>query len=91
MKKFSEKFAKSFSKFLFPVLFKLFSFLRINRRAINYFSEKSFFSNSNHDFRNLIQSYLGEEKIITLDVGAQGGFNSDNFLSKNIIIFLNLY
>ena len=80
MIKLSEKFGKSFSKFLFPLLYKLFSFLKINRRAINYLSEKGFFSNANQDFKILIQSLLNEKKIIALDVGAQGGFNSDHYL-----------
>ena len=82
MNKNIEKFGKIFSKFLFPILFKLFFLLRINRRAINYLSDKNFFLNNNHDFRNLIQSLLNEKKIIALDVGAQGGFNSDNFLPE---------
>lgn len=89
MKKFTEKFGKSFSKFLLPILYKIFSFLKINRRAINYFSERSFFSNNNHDFSNLIQSLLEEKKIITLDVGAQGGFNSDQFIPKKYNDFFN--
>ena len=87
MKKFTEKFGKSFSKFLFPILFKLFTLLKINRRAINYLSEKSFFSNNNQNFKNLIHSLLNKKKIITLDVGAQGGFNSDKFLPEKYDIF----
>jgi FkbM family methyltransferase len=87
MKKIVEKFGKSFSKFLLPVLFKLFSFLKINRRAINYLSDKNFFLNNTHDFRNLIQSLLNDKKIIALDAGAQGGFNSDNFFSKKYNFF----
>ncbi|MDC0903074.1 FkbM family methyltransferase [Pelagibacteraceae bacterium] len=83
------KFGKSFSKILFPILFRFFSFLKINRRAINYLSEKSFFSNNNHDFKNLIKSLLKEKKIIALDVGAQGGFNSDHFLSDKYNIFFD--
>ena len=87
MKKNIEKFGKSFSKFLFPALFKLFSLFKINRRAINYLSDKKFFLNNNHDFRNLIQSLLNDKKIIALDVGAQGGFNSDNFLAEKYNFF----
>tara|TARA_B100000767_G_scaffold218922_1_gene206900 strand:+ start:514 stop:1464 length:951 start_codon:yes stop_codon:yes gene_type:complete len=87
MKNNIEKFGKSFSKFLFPALFKLFSLFKINRRAINYLSDKKFFLNNNHDFRNLIQSLLNDEKIIALDVGAQGGFNSDNFLAEKYNFF----
>ena len=87
MKKFTEKFGKSFSKLLFPLLFKLFSFFKINRRAVNYFSEKGFFSNINQNFESLIQPLLNGKKITALDVGAQGGFNSDNFLPKKYNIF----
>ena len=75
MKKFTEKFGKSFSKLLFPLLFNLFSFFKINRRAVNYLSEKGFFSNINQNFESLIQPLLNGKKITALDVGAQGGFN----------------
>tara|TARA_B110001452_G_scaffold262048_1_gene261555 strand:- start:5 stop:982 length:978 start_codon:yes stop_codon:yes gene_type:complete len=81
-KKISMRFGKSIAKILLPLLYKIFSFLKINRRAINFFSEKSFFSNDNHDFFNFISSLLKEKKIIALDVGAQGGFNSDYFTPK---------
>ena len=30
----------------------------------------------------MIEEVLGNKKIIALDIGAQGGFNSDNFFSK---------
>ena len=80
MSKFYEKFGRSFSKIIFPLLFKLFSSLRINRRAINYFSEKGYFLNNKQNFYSLISNLLNQKKIITLDVGAQGGFNSDEFI-----------
>ena len=80
MIKFTEKFGKSFSKFLLPAMFKIFAIFKINHRAINYFSDKRFFSNNSHDFRNTIESLLNKKKIVTLDVGAQGGFNSDFFI-----------
>ena len=82
MKKIYEKFSKSFSKILFPILFKLFYLLRINRRAINFFSDKSFFLNNNQNFVDLINILLNKKRIIALDVGAQGGFNSDKFISS---------
>ena len=74
-----KKFGKSLAKIFLPIIFRIFSTFKINRRAINYLSDKSYFSNDNHNFTNFIQSMLGEEKIISLDVGAQGGFNSDGF------------
>ena len=80
MKKFIKKIGVSLSKILFPILSKIFFFFKINHRAANFFSEKSFFANNNHNFTHLIDLLLGQEKIIALDVGAQGGFNSDQFI-----------
>ena len=34
---------------------------------------------------------LKNKKIISLDVGAQGGFNSDNFFPSRYNIFLKIY
>jgi len=59
----------------------------LNRRVINYLSEKSYKSNNQYNFIDIINKLLKKEKIISLDVGAQGGFNSDNFFSKKYNIF----
>jgi FkbM family methyltransferase len=59
----------------------------LNRRVINYLSEKSYKSNNQYNFINIINKLLKKEKIISLDVGAQGGFNSDDFFSKKYNIF----
>ena len=80
MKKLIKKIGISLSKILFPFLSKIFFFFKINRRAANFFYEKSFFANNNHNFTYLIDLLLNKEKIIALDVGAQGGFNSDQFI-----------
>ena len=56
--------------------------LRINRRTINYLSEKGYFSNNLQNFTKILDELLGTNKIIALDIGAQGGFNSDNFFQK---------
>ena len=82
MNKIIEKFGKSFSKIILPLLHKLFFAFKINKRAANYFQEKSFFSNNKQNFEELIKSLLENKKIIALDIGAQGGFNSDEFFSK---------
>ena len=76
------KLGKNISKILLPVLFKLFFFFKIKRRAINFFSEKAYFANNNKNLSELIYTLLSQKKIITLDVGAQGGFNSDEFISN---------
>ena len=82
MNKIFEKLGKSFSKIIFPILYKIFFFLKINKRAANYFDEKSYFSNNKQNFVETIKFLLENNKITALDVGAQGGFNSDKFFSS---------
>ena len=82
MNKIFEKLGKSFSKILFPILYKIFFFLKINKSAANYFDEKSYFSNNKQNFVETIKFLLENNKITALDVGAQGGFNSDEFFSS---------
>ena len=60
-------------------MFKIFIKLKVNRRVINYLQEKSYFSNERYNFSEKLNYLLKNEKLIALDVGAQGGFNSDNF------------
>ena len=79
MKKKILKLIKSLSKIFFPIFFKILINLKLNRRTINFLSEGSYKSNEKYDFNKLINKLLEGKKIITLDVGAQGGFNSDNF------------
>ena len=81
------KIFRSITKLILPLLFKILIKLKVNRRAINYLQNKSFQSNNIQDFSKLIQKFLISEKILALDIGAQGGFNSDNFFLKNIIFF----
>ncbi len=82
MNKIFEKLGKSFSKIIFPILYKIFFFLKINKRAANYFDDKSYFSNNKQNFVETIKLLLENNKITALDVGAQGGFNSDEFFSS---------
>tara|TARA_E500000178_G_scaffold301590_1_gene310566 strand:- start:834 stop:1766 length:933 start_codon:yes stop_codon:yes gene_type:complete len=76
------KFSKSLIKFLLPAIFKILIKLKLNRRVINFLHEKSYNSNNKYNFTSLIKKFLQSDKIIALDVGAQGGFNSDNFFPK---------
>ena len=73
------KFANSLIKIFLPLMFKIFIKLKVNRRVINYLQEKSYFSNESYNFSEKLNYLLKNEKLIALDVGAQGGFNSDNF------------
>ena len=87
MAKKKNKFFRSLLKIVLPGIFKVLIKLKLNRRVINYLSEKSYKSNNQYNFINIINKLLKKEKIISLDVGAQGGFNSDDFFSKKYNIF----
>ena len=76
------KFQRSLAKILLPILFKVLIKLKLNRRVINFLHEESYKSNSKYDFTHLLKKFLENKKIIAMDVGAQGGFNSDNFFPK---------
>ncbi len=91
MAKKKNKFFRSLLKIVLPGIFKVLIKLKLNRRVINYLSEKSYKSNNQYNFINIINKLLKKEKIISLDVGAQGGFNSDDFFSKKYNIFLKIY
>lgn len=80
-KKIILKFSRSLIKKLLPYIFKILIKLKLNRRVINFLNDKSYSSNNYYDFTQLIRNLLKDKKIISLDVGAQGGFNSDNFFS----------
>ena len=87
MTKKIRKFSRSFIKVILPIIFKILLKLRLNRRVINFLNDKSYNSNSSYDFKLLLEKLLKNEKIISLDVGAQGGFNSDNFFPKKYNTF----
>ena len=76
------KLSRSLLKIILPVIFKILIKLKLNRRVINFLNDKSYDSNNSYDFTKIIKNILNEKKIIALDIGAQGGFNSDNYFSK---------
>jgi FkbM family methyltransferase len=82
LKKRFLRFSSSVIKLLLPLLSIIFIKTKINRRVINFLNDKSFNANNYYDFSNLIKNNLNNEKIIALDIGAQGGFNSDDFFHK---------
>ena len=87
MAKKIHKFFRSLIKIILPILFKVLIKLKLNRRVINFLNERSYNSNNKYDFEKIIENLLERKKIIALDVGAQGGFNSDNFFPKKYNIF----
>ncbi len=81
------KIFRSFIKIILPFIYKILFKFKLNRRVINFLSEKSYFSNEYYDFSSVIKRIVQNKKILALDVGAQGGFNSDNFFPKRYNIF----
>ena len=91
MKKKILKLFRSILKIILPFLFKILINTKLNRRTINFLNERSYSSNNKYNFNELIKNLLKSKKIISLDVGAQGGFNSDNFFpSKYNHFFENI-
>ena len=82
-----KKISKSLIKLILPIIYKILIKFKLNRRVINFLSDKSYGSNDQHNFTSLISSLLKNEKIISLDVGAQGGFNSDKFFPSKYNCF----
>ena len=82
MKKKIFKLFRSLLKIILPIIFKILINLKLNRRTINFLSERGYKANDRYNFNNLIKKLIKNEKIISLDVGAQGGYNSDNFFPK---------
>jgi len=83
----SNKISRSLVKLILPIIYKILIKFKLNRRVINFLSDKSYRSNDQHNFTSLISSLLKNEKIISLDVGAQGGFNSDEFFPSKYNFF----
>ncbi len=88
--KYFFKFSRSLIKIILPALTKIFIFLRVNKRVENFLNEKSHRANDYYDFSKIILDQLGSKKIIALDIGAQGGFNSDYFFPKKYNKFFDV-
>ncbi len=82
IKKFLCKSVRSFIKFILPVFSKILIKLRINKRVINFLNNESAKSNNFYNFSSVIENLIQDQKLRALDVGAQGGFNSELFFPK---------
>ncbi len=77
-----KKLKVSIAKLLIPFLYFILRLLKANTRMVNYLDGKKIISNNSYDFQKNIETLLDKKKLVGLDVGAQGGFNSDNFFPK---------
>ena len=79
---FSGKIRTSIIKLLLPFFYRIIKLLKANTRTVNYFQDKKINANNSYNFQTSIEVLLKGKKIVGLDVGAQGGFNSDEFFPK---------
>ena len=79
---FLKKIRISITKIILPFLYKILQLLKANTRTVNFLNNKKINANNSYNFQTNIESLLKNKKLIGLDVGAQGGFNSDKFFPK---------
>ena len=65
-----------------PVISKILVALRLHARIINQLNKLRSESHKADDHRNFISKLLDGNKLVALDVGAQGGFFDTNMFSK---------
>ena len=76
---FLRKIGVSITKIILPFFYKILQVLKTNTRTINFLKEKKIRANDNYNLQTSVEKILGKKKLIALDVGSQGGFNSDKF------------
>ena len=79
---FLRKIRISIIKLILPFLHKILQLLKANTRTVNFLNDKKINANNTYNFQKNIEALLKNKKLIGLDVGAQGGFNSDKFFPE---------
>ncbi len=79
---FLRKIRTSITKLILPFLHKILQLLKANTRTVNFLNDRKINANNAYNFQKNIEVLLKNKKLIGLDVGAQGGFNSDEFFPK---------
>jgi len=78
-------FYRIFSKliyFIIPFISRILVFLRFQSRIINQLNKLRSESHKIYDYKKLVSKFLGKDKLVALDVGAQGGFFNGSIFSK---------
>ena len=68
--------------FCIPFISRILILLKLNSRIINQLNKLRSESHQIDDHSNLISKLLGDKKLVTLDVGAQGGFFNSSIFNK---------
>ncbi len=69
------------------IISRLFIILKINSRIINQLNKLRSESHKIESYKNIILKLLENNKLVALDVGAQGGFFNGSIFSKKYNIF----
>ena len=64
------------------IISKVLIALRLHSRAVNQLNKLRSESHKTDDYRSVVSQFMGKEKLIALDVGAQGGFFNADIFSK---------
>ena len=75
--------------FLIPIISKILKTLRLNSRIINQLNELRAASHKSDDHKNLVSKLLATNKLVALDVGAQGGFFNASIFPKRYNSFFD--
>jgi len=65
-----------------PFKSKILTIFKLRSRVINQLTSLRLEANKSENYNNLVSKLLLNEKIVALDVGAQGGFNENIFPKK---------
>ena len=68
------------------VISKVLTVLRLRARTVNQLNKLRSESHKIDDYRGTISQLMGNERLIALDVGAQGGFFNANIFPSGEII-----
>ena len=79
---FLRNFRSSLVKLILPFFNIILNTLKGKTRAINFLYQKKIDANNHQNFSREVYDILKGKKLIGLDVGAQGGFNSDKFFPE---------
>ena len=80
--KFFCRLLSKITYFCVPFFSRILIMLRLHSRVINQLNKLRAESHKSDDHSSLILKFLGNEKLITLDAGAQGGFYNAGIFSK---------
>jgi FkbM family methyltransferase len=85
--RFFHRLISKIINFFIPFIFRILIILRLNSRIVNQLNKLRHESHKIDDYSKFISQLLVNNKLVALDVGAQGGFFNTLFQKKYNIFF----